>query len=163
MMSIKRMKLTGAAILVSRGMNDLQAAPAAYPYRSASIVASAFGGRLVSFEEVLSVDPISLATVTAALTVLATDAIKGVASSAGKDIWGKVKTLFGWKAEPNLNDLAVAIASRLEKDETLLTQIVTLLKSVGPTESTAAAIVGRVDATKAVIVQRLDVAGDFNM
>jgi hypothetical protein len=30
------MKLTGAAILVSRGMKFLQAAPAAYPYRSAS-------------------------------------------------------------------------------------------------------------------------------
>jgi hypothetical protein len=28
------MKLTGAAILVSRGMKLLQAAPAAYPYRS---------------------------------------------------------------------------------------------------------------------------------
>ena len=27
------MKLTGAAILVSRGMKALQAAPAAYPYR----------------------------------------------------------------------------------------------------------------------------------
>ena len=33
-MSIQRIKLTGAAILVSRGMKDLQAAPAAYPYRS---------------------------------------------------------------------------------------------------------------------------------
>jgi hypothetical protein len=30
------MKLTGAAILVSRGMKALQAAPAAYPYRSAA-------------------------------------------------------------------------------------------------------------------------------
>jgi hypothetical protein len=30
------MKLTGAAILVSRGMKILQAAPAAYPYRSAA-------------------------------------------------------------------------------------------------------------------------------
>jgi hypothetical protein len=28
------MKLTGAAILVSRGMKVSQAAPAAYPYRS---------------------------------------------------------------------------------------------------------------------------------
>src|SRR5206468_1984817 len=36
MMSIQRMKLTGAAILVSRGMKVLQAAPAAYPYRSAA-------------------------------------------------------------------------------------------------------------------------------
>jgi hypothetical protein len=32
----KRMKLTGAAILVSRGMKVLQAAPAAYPYRYAA-------------------------------------------------------------------------------------------------------------------------------
>src|SRR5437899_1340677 len=32
----QRMKLTGAAILVSRGMKVLQAAPAAYPYRSAT-------------------------------------------------------------------------------------------------------------------------------
>jgi hypothetical protein len=32
----KRMKLTGAAILASRGMTFLQAAPAAYPYRSAA-------------------------------------------------------------------------------------------------------------------------------
>jgi hypothetical protein len=30
------MKLTGAAILVSRGRKVLQAAPAAYPYRSAT-------------------------------------------------------------------------------------------------------------------------------
>jgi hypothetical protein len=30
------MKLTGAAILVSRGLKVLQAAPAAYPYRSAA-------------------------------------------------------------------------------------------------------------------------------
>jgi hypothetical protein len=29
------MKLTGAAMLVSRGIKMLQAAPAAYPYRSA--------------------------------------------------------------------------------------------------------------------------------
>jgi hypothetical protein len=39
MMIIKRMKLTGAAILVSRGMKVLQAVPAAYPYRFAGLVA----------------------------------------------------------------------------------------------------------------------------
>jgi hypothetical protein len=38
MKSIQRMKLTGAAILVSRGMKVLQAAPAAYPYRSAAMI-----------------------------------------------------------------------------------------------------------------------------
>jgi hypothetical protein len=34
------MKLTGAAILVSRGMTFLQAAPAAYPCRSAAGIRS---------------------------------------------------------------------------------------------------------------------------
>ena len=32
-MANQRMKLTGAAILVSRGVKVLRAAPAAYPYR----------------------------------------------------------------------------------------------------------------------------------
>ena len=32
----QRMKLTGAAILVFRASTSLQAAPAAYPYRSAA-------------------------------------------------------------------------------------------------------------------------------
>src|SRR5947209_3200520 len=39
----QRMKLTGAAILVSRGMEVLQAAPAAYPYRSAAGSSLALG------------------------------------------------------------------------------------------------------------------------
>ena len=32
----QKLQLTGAAILVSRGIKVLQAAPAAYPYRSAA-------------------------------------------------------------------------------------------------------------------------------
>ena len=39
----QRMKLTGAAILVSRGVKVLPAAPAAYPYRSAAITISSEG------------------------------------------------------------------------------------------------------------------------
>src|SRR4051794_23578435 len=37
------MKLTGAAILISRGMKVLQAAPAAYPYRSGKSAERQFG------------------------------------------------------------------------------------------------------------------------
>jgi hypothetical protein len=40
MMSIHRMKLTGPANLVLRDMNVLQAAPAAYPCRSATEAAA---------------------------------------------------------------------------------------------------------------------------
>src|SRR5262249_26192366 len=67
-MSIQRMKLTGAAILVSRGTMVLQAAPAAYPYRSAAWevdVATAFApvwkGRYEAerevYQELLASDP----------------------------------------------------------------------------------------------------------
>ena len=41
MNSIKRMKLTGAAILVLRGIKVSQAAPAAYPYRYAAEASTA--------------------------------------------------------------------------------------------------------------------------
>ena len=41
------MKLTGAAILVSRGTKVLQAAPAAYPYRSASPAGKRCGSNFI--------------------------------------------------------------------------------------------------------------------
>jgi len=42
------MKPTGAAILVSRGMKVFQAAPAAYPYRSAAGVQSCGASEILS-------------------------------------------------------------------------------------------------------------------
>ena len=47
-------------------------------------------------------EPLTLATLTAAVTVLATEVGKGAAAEAGKSAWGKIKSLFKWSAEPAL-------------------------------------------------------------
>ena len=39
-------------------------------------------------------DPITLATVTAGVAVLATEYTKGIASEAAKSTWNKIKALF---------------------------------------------------------------------
>jgi hypothetical protein len=74
------MKLTGAAILVLRGMKVLQAAPAAYPYRSASkartrgrVKAMAvFRPRLLAFWFLLSASVLALP-----VAILATCEVRG--------------------------------------------------------------------------------------
>ncbi len=73
-------------------------------------------------------DAISLATVTAALTVMASEFGKGTLSAAGGDVWTKVKSLFGWKEQPPPAELAPAMAGRLQKDAQLAKDVVQLLQ-----------------------------------
>ena len=104
-------------------------------------------------------DPLTLATVTAALTLLGTEAAKGAASAVGKDVWGKVKSLFGWTAKPAPAQLPAGIAERLQKDDVLLSQVVELLKQQ-PT-GTASAMVGSIVAGKVVVIGTS--TGDINL
>src|SRR6266480_4258053 len=82
MSSIQRMKLTGAAILVSRGMKVLQAAPAAYPYRSA-------------YKEVQMFRSIMFVTVTLFASALASAADQPLAAKGSPPMigitWGTAK------------------------------------------------------------------------
>jgi len=87
------------------------------------------------------IDPISLATVTAALTVLGTETAKGVASEAGKNIWTKTKDLLGWTTDPDATALPKAIAARLHGDEALFDRILTLLQDA-KTGDTSVQMVG---------------------
>ncbi len=110
-------------------------------------------------------DPISLAAVTSALAVLATERGKGLASSAGKDLWDKIKAKFGWKDVPEKPALAPTIAARLLSDEALAAEIVELLKHSTPADSSARSLVGSIEASdgKVVVSQQINVAGDFVM
>jgi hypothetical protein len=110
------------------------------------------------------VDPIALATVTAAVSVLATECAKGVATSVGKDIWIQVKDLMGWKKEPTLGDLAPTVAQQLNSNDALAAKIVDLLKSGSSTDQTAAGpLVERINAKNVVVARELNVSGDLNM
>ena len=43
-------------------------------------------------------DPVILAVITSAVTLLASESLKGAASAAGRDAWGRIKALFGWQS-----------------------------------------------------------------
>jgi hypothetical protein len=109
-----------------------------------------------------AMDPIALATITSALTVVATEVAKGAAGEAGKSLWNEVKSMFGWVQEPNKSDLAPDIAAKLVVDPELAKKVVQLLQAHPQDAGTAAALVGRIQAEKVVVAQRIDV-GQFNM
>lgn len=100
-------------------------------------------------------DPITLATVTSAVTVLATEFAKGTVSEAAKDTWSKIKSLLGFKKDPQPDELALAIAQRLKDDGELVKQIVLLLQS--QQTGTSSALVGSIDAEKVVVAKKIDV------
>lgn len=106
-------------------------------------------------------DPITLATITSAVTVLALEAGKGMASEAGKSAWQKIKKLFGMTGEPKEEDLAREVAERLVNDPALAKEVLSLLENRGTGSSSA--LVNKIDAEKVVVVDHLEVRGDFNM
>mgnify|MGYP005635612045 FL=1 len=107
-------------------------------------------------------DPITLATVTAALTVLATECSKGAAKEVGEDLWTKAKSLLGWKKQPATTDLASAIAEKLHSDQDLMREMVKLLQQTNSVENVSA-LVQNVSAKKLVIIKDQTVNGDFNL
>lgn len=104
-------------------------------------------------------DPVTLATVTAALTLVGTEATKGVASQAGKDIWGRAKQLLGWSKEPSQEEMPKAIASQLNGNDVLLNEVVALLQgaqSSEPSVQMIGSLVGTLIAEKAVVANRIE-------
>ena len=107
-------------------------------------------------------DPVVLATVTSAVTLVASEAAKGVAGTAGKDLWGRIRSRLGWKDDPPLPEVAPKVAERLRDDEETAREIVRLLQGHS-TSSGAAAIVGNVSAEKLTVIGQQHVAGDFTI
>ena len=48
----------------------------------------------------MPIDPITLASVTAAVSVLGNEFLKGMVTEAGKRAWTGIKALFGWTSDP---------------------------------------------------------------
>ncbi len=95
-------------------------------------------------------DPITLATVTSAVTMLATEAAKEVAGGVGKSLWDAVKAKLGWTVEPPAAELAPRIAQQLENNEALANEIVRLLQAQAQQETAITQqLVGQLDASQA--------------
>ncbi|HET6763959.1 MAG TPA: hypothetical protein VFH27_09805 [Longimicrobiaceae bacterium] len=108
-------------------------------------------------------DPVTLATVTAGATILASDCAKGIATEAGKDLWARVKRALKIGADPAPGELAPTLAARMLADEAATREVITLLQANVGGIGSAGAIVGNVSADKLVVIHTQHVAGDFNL
>lgn len=106
-------------------------------------------------------DPIAIATITSAVSVLANEVFKGTATEAGKDIWEKIKNIFDWKTDPSLETLPVETAQRITSDTELAKTVVKLIQNKASGRSSA--LVGRIDAEKVIVISNQTVEGDFNI
>jgi hypothetical protein len=91
------------------------------------------------------IDQVALATITASATVLGNEFLKGIAGEAGKSTWLKIKSLFGWEADPTPAELPEKIASSLVASPELANQLLALLKQAPTNE--VSAMVGKLEVS----------------
>jgi hypothetical protein len=110
-------------------------------------------------------DPLTLATVTSAVTLLATEAGKGLAGEAAKDIWTQIRTRLGLVKDPPKEEMAPTIARALAADHTAAGDVVRLLQQHAAHAGDASSLVGRIDAEKVIYVANQTVFGGqtFNL
>ncbi len=99
-------------------------------------------------------EPVTLAMLTSAVTVLALEVGKGAAAEAGKSAWGRIKALFKWSADPPEADLSADIAKALQANEALARQVVEILQA--QSTGTASNLVGTINADKVVVADKID-------
>lgn len=99
-------------------------------------------------------DPITLATLTSGVVLLATEAAKGAATEAGKDAWNKIKSLFAWKKEPETSDLASQVAEALNANTQLAKQVLELLQQ--PSTGPSSTLVQTINAEKVIVATNID-------
>ncbi len=61
----------------------------------------------------MTIEPLVLSSITAAITLLGQDYAKGLASEAGKNTWTTIRGLFGWNSEPAVAEIPEKVASGL--------------------------------------------------
>src|ERR1035437_4339103 len=61
----------------------------------------------------MSITPVALASITAAVSVLGTEYLKGIATDEGKGTWSGIKALFGWTSDPAPAEIPEKVATAL--------------------------------------------------
>lgn len=110
-------------------------------------------------------DPVALATVTSAVTMLASEAGKGIAGEAAKDLWGQIRRRLGLAKDPSKEELAPTVARALAEDEAAAGDVVRMLQQHAGQAGDAASLVGRIDAEKVIYIANQTVVGGqtFNL
>jgi hypothetical protein len=96
------------------------------------------------------IDPVVLSSLTAAVSVLGTDYLKGVGSEAGKATWTGIKTLFGWTSDPAPAEIPERVTNALTSSPELSERLLALLQS--GENGAARALVGKIEVTGGKVV-----------
>lgn len=96
------------------------------------------------------IDPVALASITAAVSVLGNEYLKGFASEAGKGTWSGVKALFGWTSDPAPAEIPEKVATALTASPDIAEKLLELLKS--SQTGTATAMVGKLEVNGGKVV-----------
>jgi hypothetical protein len=99
-------------------------------------------------------DPVALASLTSAITVVGSDYLKGIASEAGKATWNQIKALFGWTSDPTPDELSSRAATEIAKSPAIAEELVRILQQSG---SPARQLVNNIvaDGGKVVVAQTI--------
>jgi hypothetical protein len=98
----------------------------------------------------MSITPVALASITAAVRVLGTEYLKGIATDAGKGSWSGIKALFGGTSDPAPAEIPEKVATALTASRDIAEKLLELLKS--NQTGTATAIVGKIEVSGGKVV-----------
>ena len=98
----------------------------------------------------MSIEPSALASITAAVTLVWSDYLKGLATEAGKATWVGIRSILGWKEDPPAAQAPDQIAEKLRSSPDLAEKILQVLKTndVG----SATALVGKIESAGGKVV-----------
>lgn len=94
------------------------------------------------------VEPAALVTISAAVSLVGNEYVKGVASEAGKATWSAVKSLFGWTSDPAPSEIPGKVTAALTASPALAEKLLPLLKS----DAAASAMIGKIEVSGGKIV-----------
>lgn len=77
----------------------------------------------------MSVEPLALSSLIAAVSVLANEYLKGIASDAGKTTWTRIKALLGWTSDPAPAEIPDKVAKAVATSPETAEKLLGLLKS----------------------------------
>ncbi len=100
----------------------------------------------------MSLDPITLATITSAVTLFGTKVLEGLGGEAAKTAWDRVTKVFGWQETPNAADLARATAEHLQANPQHAASVVQLLQQQG---GNVGMLVGHIEAERVLVAHTI--------
>ena len=107
-------------------------------------------------------DPVALASITSAISIVGNDYLKGVATEAGKASWEGIKALLGWASDPALAEIPEKVSNAVATSPEITEKLLHLLKR--DSSGAASRLISRLEVSGGkVVVANTIVTGHFQM